>query len=323
MTYEETVCAVVVTYNRKKLLIECLEAIKYQSRPVNAIYIIDNASTDGTPEVLLDYNYIDHVPSINHKGIYEKNYFKNQIQIHYLRMIENTGGAGGFHEGVKKAYIKGYDWIWIMDDDVEPEKNCLKKLLKNRLKSMVLVPLRLSMDTNSIDEHSAIEFNLRNPFLKDPKCVTIFNKYTTIDSIPDVVNLQDFSFEGPLINSEIIKNIGYPRKDFFIYGDDADYSLRISLKLKENIILIKDAIMYRKLKINDNIPNWKWYYIMRNMNFISLHYGSNILIKTKPIFKSFIAICYNLIKLNPEKSRIWFYSLIDSWKKELPLRYKP
>ncbi len=273
MTYEETVCAVVVTYNRKKLLIECLEAIKYQSRPVNAIYIIDNASTDGTPEVLLDYNYIDHVPSINHKGIYEKNYFKNQIQIHYLRMIENTGGAGGFHEGVKKAYIKGYDWIWIMDDDVEPEKNCLKKLLKNRLKSMVLVPLRLSMDTNSIDEHSAIEFNLRNPFLKDPKCVTIFNKYTTIDSIPDVVNLQDFSFEGPLINSEIIKNIGYPRKDFFIYGDDADYSLRISLKLKENIILIKDAIMYRKLKINDNIPNWKWYYIMRNMNFISLHYG--------------------------------------------------
>ena len=46
------VAAVVVTYNRKELLMECLEALLRQTRPLQAIYIIDNASTDGTPELL-------------------------------------------------------------------------------------------------------------------------------------------------------------------------------------------------------------------------------------------------------------------------------
>ena len=50
----DSVCAVVVTYNRKELLIECLKALKNQSRHLNAIYIVDNASTDGTPELLVE-----------------------------------------------------------------------------------------------------------------------------------------------------------------------------------------------------------------------------------------------------------------------------
>jgi len=47
---KETVCAVIVTYNRKKLLLECLEGLRRQTRPVDAIYIIDNASQDGTSQ---------------------------------------------------------------------------------------------------------------------------------------------------------------------------------------------------------------------------------------------------------------------------------
>ena len=45
-------------------------------------------------------------------------------------MHENTGGAGGFHEGVKRAYKKGYDWLWLMDDDVEVKEDTLEKLGK-------------------------------------------------------------------------------------------------------------------------------------------------------------------------------------------------
>ncbi len=48
----ETVCAVVVTYNRKKLLIECVDALVEQTRPVDAIYIIDYFSNEGTPYLL-------------------------------------------------------------------------------------------------------------------------------------------------------------------------------------------------------------------------------------------------------------------------------
>jgi GT2 family glycosyltransferase len=55
---KETVCAVVVTYNRKNLLIECLEGLRKQTRPVDAICLVDNASTDGTPDLLLEKGYI-------------------------------------------------------------------------------------------------------------------------------------------------------------------------------------------------------------------------------------------------------------------------
>ena len=55
------------------------------------------------------------------------------VEVYYIRMHENTGGAGGFHEGVKRTY-RGYDWLWLMDDDVKADEQCLENLLdKNNL----------------------------------------------------------------------------------------------------------------------------------------------------------------------------------------------
>lgn len=48
----EKVCAVIVTYNRKELLRECLKAVLGQTRPPDHILVVDNASTDGTLEML-------------------------------------------------------------------------------------------------------------------------------------------------------------------------------------------------------------------------------------------------------------------------------
>ena len=42
----------VVTYNRKVMLEECLEALLRQSRPVDTILLVDNHSTDGTLEMI-------------------------------------------------------------------------------------------------------------------------------------------------------------------------------------------------------------------------------------------------------------------------------
>jgi rhamnopyranosyl-N-acetylglucosaminyl-diphospho-decaprenol beta-1,3/1,4-galactofuranosyltransferase len=56
----ETVAAVVVTYNRKELLRQCLGGILAQTRPVDAIYVVDNASTDGTDQMIAA-EYADRV----------------------------------------------------------------------------------------------------------------------------------------------------------------------------------------------------------------------------------------------------------------------
>lgn len=75
--------AVVVTYNRKALLIECVEAILKQKYAVDKLIIIDNASTDGTEEELKKIEIL------------------NRNDVVYKKLEKNIGGAGGFYEGIK------------------------------------------------------------------------------------------------------------------------------------------------------------------------------------------------------------------------------
>jgi Predicted glycosyltransferases len=148
----DSVCAVVVTYNRKNLLIECLEALRKQTRPIQGIYLIDNASTDGTPELLLENGYISELPPENLKEPWEKDFIVQnlvdgrEIKLYYVRMHENTGGAGGFYEGVKRGYEKGYDWLWLMDDDIEPKSQAIEIMLTYKNIARVIHPRKVYSD---------------------------------------------------------------------------------------------------------------------------------------------------------------------------------
>ena len=107
---DKSVAAIVVTYNRKDLLIENIESLKQQSESDNLdIIIIDNASTDGTESALQPY-------------ILDKS-------IIYINTGSNLGGAGGFNFGIGYAAKQQYKYLWIMDDDCVPEKSALKEFI--------------------------------------------------------------------------------------------------------------------------------------------------------------------------------------------------
>ena len=105
------VTAVVVTFNRKELLIECLEALARQTHPLDRVVLVDNASTDGT------------LQTVEASGIAER------LPLDYLRITRNGGGAEGFHYAVRAGLDSGADWIWLMDDDCRPEPDALERLL--------------------------------------------------------------------------------------------------------------------------------------------------------------------------------------------------
>ena len=134
---KETVCAVVVTYNRKELLAQCVNALKEQTRTPDALYLIDNFSNDGTDKMILEYGHIETLPQRKPGQSWEIDFYiyntieGRPIRVHYVRMNKNSGGSGGFYEGVKRAYSKGYDWLWLMDDDSEPKTEALERLSRH------------------------------------------------------------------------------------------------------------------------------------------------------------------------------------------------
>lgn len=194
-----TVYAVIVTYNRLDILKKCIEAVLNQSYKDLKVVIIDNASTDGTRQ------YIEELS--NNKII-------------YINTGKNLGGAGGFNRGIKEAYLKGAKWVWIMDDDVLPNPNALEELMKalkivkpqktSFLASCVYSPKGEAMNTPGVDLRSKNGY----PFW-----------YEYLDK--GLVKLNAATFVSILVNSAAIEKCGLPCSDFFIWGDDTEYTKRI------------------------------------------------------------------------------------------------
>ena len=309
----ETICAVVVTYNRKELLIECLEALLKQTRPVDAIYIIDNASTDGTPEILKEKRFIQELPPQGLNEPWEKEFKKDNLSIFYVRMNENTGGAGGFYEGVKRAYEKGYDWLWLMDDDGRPlNSKTLDKLISFQKESRLLVlqPLVISKENNK---------NLAFKIIVDGKELN-----SLVDLNKNVYYNYITLFNGTLINKKVIKIIGFPDKRLFIWGDEVEYFYRIKQKF-EVCIYTKSLFVHPKSRMkfkkffNQNFiyqnNNLKDYCFYRNRTFLYLKYNN---IK---LFAFFIKYnLYFIFTLNFKAfllfNKAFYHGFFKIWEKE-------
>jgi GT2 family glycosyltransferase len=271
-TNRETACAVVVSYNRKELLIECLDALKKQTRPLDGIYLIDNASTDGTPEFLLEKGYIKELPPKNLSKPWEKSFniqLKNgEILLHYVRMNVNTGGAGGFYEGIKRAYQKGYDWIWLMDDDTIPTEESLNKMLEKR---KIFKDLNIGFISSKVLWMDGTPHIMNIPSVKASVNGIPFNFYDN----EGVLLVESASFVSLLINRDVVKKVGLPIKEFFIWADDVEYTLRIT---RNNFLgfYVKDSIVYHKTKSNysaSGVYDWRFYYNVRNWLWIyKMHY---------------------------------------------------
>ncbi|QWR78602.1 glycosyltransferase family 2 protein [Candidatus Magnetomonas plexicatena] len=238
-----SVCAVVVTYNRKALLLECLDGIIKQTVPVEAIYLVDNASFDGTPEALLEAGLISELPQqgLNDSAIYTyKPGNMCGITLHYIRMNKNTGGAGGFHEGLKRAYNNPHSWFWLMDDDVEPLPTALSTQLSFSNVGKCIMPGKKFQDGTFFpdDSHFCLTTGKMTPVLG--------NEF----SLSEAFSCKNYgTFEGMLISREVVERVGLPDTRFFYIGDDFVYGAMASLYT--NVLMLKEPLFLKKIKRAD------------------------------------------------------------------------
>jgi len=238
---KESVCAIVVTHNRPKLLLECIDGLKKQTYTLDAIYIIDNASNIDIFSLLKEKGYIDE-------------------KTHYIRLAKNIGGAGGFNEGMKRAYKDGYDWFWLMDDDVVPVKDGLEKMLKYSTISKCIHPSKRYSNGNRIVFEGYLD-------LRFPKTV-FYKDDISFNNKKDFTFINYGCFEGMLIHRNIVKKIGFPDKRFFITWDDTIYGFLASLYTCN--IYIKDVVIIKKLK-QERLSKLSTYHYIKN-HFIVFEY---------------------------------------------------
>lgn len=268
---DESVAVVVVTYQRAELLGELLDALAAQTRPADAIFVVDNSSDEATAAVLAAHSELPLV--IDHTG-------------------ENLGGAGGFHRGLKAAYLAGHDRIWLMDDDVRPAPWALQALLADG--GDVLACVREDR-RGVLVEKAATDFDLTNPLLIRPKRATVDSSYRDRESMPPRVAIDNAAFEGFMVHRRVVDQIGYPDPSYFIFYDDCDYVIR-ARRAGFTAYAVRDALMRRHFDFvqNEDLSGWKGLYMYRNLFVVHFRYGTNLLVRLKPF-----AITAGVVALSP------------------------
>ena len=307
------VAAIVVTYNRSILLQECLDAILMQSHSVDTLIVIDNASTDGTEELFQKGKKYD-IPCINYK-----------------RMKENIGGAGGFYEGIKEAYSLNVDWIWIMDDDTIPSFTALAELcdalatIKGEtsfLASSVFGPNGEPMNVPELDNR------------RSPNGYQDWYKYLG----NGILKIENATFVSILINRQAVDKVGFPYKDFFIWGDDKEYTLRLSrfyapAYMVGNSIVIHKRAVTKRISIENAVDPKRiaqYYYNYRNILVNTKTYRRGLLAVIKRILE-FNILCIKILRDNTQTHRwkkigtihkgIWGYFLGTYNRKKFKKRF--
>lgn len=198
----QTVAALVVTWNRKHQLARCLEAIRAQTRPVDRIFVVDNCSTDGTPELMSERGY------------------STDPNVEYVRLTENVGPGGGFHTGMELAYERGYDWIWTVDDDGAPLPDALERLFECPEHILVRGSVVVGGDDPAGE---GLAYSLQGPSGVARKT----SELALIGARDGILEGRANPWNGVAFSRGVVKRVGLPKKEFFYRYVETEYFLRI------------------------------------------------------------------------------------------------
>lgn len=260
------VAAILVTYNRLELLRESIKSLENQRQPVNHIIIINNNSSDGTE-------------------IYLEKYDKNPKYI-IINSNINLGGAGGFNLGIKKAFsMTDDDYFWIMDDDTIPEKDALQHLLDT---------------ANFVDDDFG--YLCSNVHWIDGTASNIpkvNNNWTNL-ATRGIIETSEATFVSIFVTRQAVNEVGFPISDIFIWGDDTEYTLRLS-NYKKSYFVINSLVLHKSkqktvnltIVTDDSERLPRYYYLVRNGMYIRKKYYHDSLFK---LTIRYIRVAYNVFK---------------------------
>lgn len=285
-----SVCGVLPTYNRRRMLEKALEAVGRQERRPEHLLIVNNASNDSTREFLNGY-------------ILDKSW------ITVVEVEVNCGSAGAFNLGVRWAFINEFDLIWTLDDDAYPKPNALSELLEfvSPLEKWGFVCSYVCGQEGFAMQvpHISSESNSRG-FPAWPENLS-----------RGAVQVDAATWISLLFRADSVGVIGLPRKEFFMWAEDIDFSKRLT-KVGPSYLVGQSVVVHDKpIAIGNGIINENnstrlryHYYFYRNLTFMRRVSGF------KMIFLSSLrtaVTCIDCIRFSPDRKLLRAMIVVRGW----------
>ncbi len=231
-----SVAAVIVTFNRRELLLEALAAVRAQGRQPDSVIVVDNASTDGTAAAVAA-----SAPSAS-----------------LVTLDRNYGGAGGFAYGLALALAGGADLIWLMDDDTVPEPDALQALLQARDRYRPAPPALVASRVVWTDGRAHPMSTPRaKPFAGQAERAAA--------QAAGCLPIRSASFVSILVDAAACRQRGLPVADFFLWNDDFEFTTRL-LRGNRGLLCPASVVVHKTARFGSTStdPGERFFYEVRN-----------------------------------------------------------
>ncbi|HEX6246435.1 MAG TPA: glycosyltransferase [Nocardioidaceae bacterium] len=233
------IVAVVVTWNRRDLLEESLAALAGQTLPPVATVVVDNASTDGTAELLAS----------------------SYPEVEVVRLSTNTGGAGGFAAGIERALNDEPDLVWLLDDDTVPTPTAAEELATAWGDYHRATGQHPAVLASRVVWTDGRDHPMNTPRRRPGAGASARAAAERVGCMP----IRSASFVSIMCDTEVIGERGLPVADYFLWNDDFEYTTRL-VRGRVGLYCPRSVVVH-KTKVfgsTDADPGERFFYEVRN-----------------------------------------------------------
>jgi len=232
------VVAVVVTWNRRELLLEALAELRAQTHLLAAIVVVDNASTDGTDEIL-----------------------RRETGVDVVRLEKNTGGAGGFAVGLEQALTHDPALVWLLDDDTIPTPDAALELVRVWQEYADAEGDPPAVLASKVVWTDGRDHPMNTPRRKPGATSLERTAAAKVRAVP----IRSASFVSIMCDATVVRERGFPLADYFLWNDDFEYSTRL---IRDRVgLYCPDSVVVHKTKVfgsTDADPGDRFFFEVRN-----------------------------------------------------------
>jgi len=230
--------ALIVTWNRREDVLECIGSVLHSSYPRLAVYVVDNGSSDGSSRAVAE--------------IYP--------EAKVIRSEENLGFAGGSNLGLTRTLEDGMEAVFLLNDDVVVAEDTLDLLEASGLGDSTVGAV-----APKVLAYSAPNTIWSAGGLIDPRGVAVQRYYGETDrGQADEVSEIDYAVGcAMLVKSDVIRQVGLMDPRYFMYYEEADWCRRIR-GAGYRILYVPRGRAWHKVSLDGDERNHASYYFSRN-----------------------------------------------------------